>query len=570
MNQFKLTLKIALLAVFVTACGGGGGSAPATQANPGSNANSNPPPDPVADPAPVEPATVAVILTDASINDYDKALATITSIELIGDNGHVQVFSGSETVDFLALADFVEIFAVDESVTPDTYEKIRLRLADLTLVNVVDGGDDIETHVDLVANGKVDLNPQGSFTILPGQVVFVSIDFDMEKSVKLIETGSGKTKMRPVIFANIGTKPAFKNGLARVHGVVDRIAVDGGVFSLCMTQLISRFPPDDGASIDSIDGFCLTVRVDEKTGLFGKDGLPILASDLSIGQELTVVGIVSLNDGPDGPTPRPLPVEADEPTQLPEDDCDDDDVTIDDCGCDDDDVSIDGTNDDDCDDDGDFDTFLLNAIVVEAGPLGTWTRLRGQLKSPIDDQTGLFGLFVFSDQGFPDDTVLTTQVFEKTRIYRVDDDGLKEISAAELMTEDIAALDGVLIPGEVSTGGDPEDLFRTALMLTTPGVSVEPVPEPEVIRGKILTIDAEGGSLMVATAEGDVCVDTDDETLIFEVFLIDKVFESVKVMLGDLTEGNGVGIYGIDDDINCFAADLIIAEGQIEEDPEPN
>ena len=550
MKNFTLALYIALLAIFLTACGGGGGSAPAS--NSGTTPTANPAPDPIA--TPVEPATVAVILTDASIKDYDKALATITSIELIGDNGHVQIFSGSETVDFLQLADFVEIFAVDESVTPDTYEKIRLHLSDMTLVNVVDGGNDIETPVDLVANGKVDLNPRESFTILPSQVVFVSIDFDMEKSVKLIETGNGKTKMRPVIFVNIGTKPAFKNGLARVHGVVDRIAVDGGVFSLCMTQLISRFPPSDGPSID---GFCLTVQVDEKTGLFGKDGQPILASDLSIGQELTVVGIVSLNDGPDGPTPKPLPAGADEPAQLPEDDCRDDDVTIDD------------NEDDECRDDGEFDSFALRAIVIEAGPLGTWMRLRGQLKSPVDDLTGLFGLFVFPGQGFSDDTVLTTQAFPKTRIYRIDGDGLREISAAELRTEDIAALDGVLIPGEVSTGGDPEDLFRTALMLTTPGVSIDPVPEPVVIKGKILQIMAEENSLIIATEEGDRCVSTDDETLIFEVFLVDKVFESVKVMLDELTEGSGVGIYGVDDEINCFAADLIIAEGQVGIEPEP-
>ena len=548
MSKINLALLIALLTFFLTACGGGGGgSAPAT--NSGANANSNPAPDPVADPAPIEPATVAVILTDASIKDYDKALATITSIELIGENGHVQIFSGSETVDFLQLSDFVEVFAVDETVTPDTYEKVRLRLSNMTLVNVVDGGDDIETHVDLVANGKVDLNPRDSFTILPGQVVFVSIDFDMGKSVKLIETGSGKTKMRPVIFVNIGTRPAFKNGLARVHGVVDRLAVDGSVFSLCMTQLLSRFPPSDGPSID---GFCLTVRVDEKTGLFGKDGQPILAADLTIGQELTVVGIVSLNDGPDGPTPKPLPVSADEPTQLPEDDCPDDDVTI-----------------DGCPGDGEFDTFAMDAIVVEAGPLGTWMRLRGQLKTPVDDQTGLFGLFVFSGQGFPDDTVLTTQVFEKTRIYRINEDGLTEISAAELRTEDVAALDGVLIPGEVSTGGDPEDLLRAALMLTTPGVSIEPVPEPEVIKGKILTIDREADSLVVATEEGDRCVDTDEDTLIFEVFLVDKVFESVKIMFDELSVGSGVGIYGIDDDINCFAAELIIAEGQASTEPVP-
>lgn len=136
MKELKLSLISALLAVFVTACGGGGSAA---TSNPRSNSN------PVADPVPVAPATVAVVITDASINDYDRALATITSIELLGDNGHVQIFSGSETVDFLRLTDFVELFAVDETVPPGEYDKIRLHVSDMTLVNVVDGGDDVET-----------------------------------------------------------------------------------------------------------------------------------------------------------------------------------------------------------------------------------------------------------------------------------------------------------------------------------------------------------------------------------------------------------------------------------------
>jgi len=519
MKKLQLLFIITLLAIFVSACGGGGGGSTAV-----SPSNTNSDSNTVADPAPIVPATVAVVITDASINDYDKALATITSIELLGDSGHVQIFSGSETVDFLQLSDFVELFVVDGNVPPGDYDKIRLRLSNMTLVNVVDGGDDIETHVDLVANGKVDLNPQGTFTLLPGQVVFISIDFDLEKSLKLTETGKGSIKLRPVIFVEIGTTPAFKDGLARVHGVVDGIADDLASFRMCMTQLISRFPPGDGASID---GFCLTVRLDEKTGLFAKDGSPMMASELSIGQELTVVGILGLGDG--GPMPTPLP-------------------------------------EDSSDDGDDVDAFAMDAIVVEAGPLGTWIRLRGQLKSPVDDKTGFFGLFVFPEQGFPDDTVLTTQVFPKTRIYRIDDSGLREITAAELMTEDHAVLDGVLIPADVSTDQD-DDVLRSALMLTTPA-STTP-PEAEVIKGKILTIDAEAQSLMVATEEGDRCVSTDDETLIFEVFLIDKVFESVKVMLGDLSEGSGVGIYGVDDGVNCFAADLIIAEGQIDVDPEP-
>lgn len=555
MTHFSSALRAALICMFVSACGGGSAPAPVSGSN--QDTNTTPPP------SPVEPATVAVIITDVRIDDYDKAIATINSIELIGDSGNVEIFRGSETIDFLELADFVEIFAVDEAVPPGTYEKIRLILSDLTLVKVVDDGDDIETHIELVANGKVDLNPQGSFDLLPGQVVFASIDFDMKKSVKLIETGNGRLKMRPVIFAHIGARPAFKNGLARVHGVVDRIAIDGSVFSLCMTQLLSRFPPSDGPSVD---GFCVTVRVDEKTGLFGEDGLPILPADLSLGQELTVVGVVGLNGGPDGPTPRPLPAEAASPEQLPGAGCNDDEVSIDDCGCDDDAVSI-----DDCPDDG-FDTFALDAIVVEAGPLGTWTRVRGQLKSRVDDQTGLFGLFVFSGQGFPENTVLTTQVFETSRIYRVDEAGLRKISAVELMTEDIAGLDGVLIPGEVSTGGDSEDLLRAALMLTTPGVSIDPPePEPDVIRGKILSIDTEAGSMIVATEAGDRCVDSDDDTLIFEASLVDKVFEFVKVTLGDLTAGGGVGVYGIDDGVNCFAAELVVAAGDDDAEirPEP-
>ncbi len=535
MKKLQLFFSITLLAIFVSACGGGGGGSSAVSP---SNTNSDSDSNTVADPAPVTPATVAVVITDASINDYDKALATITSIELLGDSGHVQIFNGSETVDFLLLADFVELFVVDGNVPPGDYDKIRLRLSNMTLVNVVDGGDDIETHVDLVANGKVDLNPQGTFTLLPGQVVFISIDFELEKSLKLTETGKGKIKLRPVIFVEIGTTPAFKDGLARVHGVVDGIADDFGSFRMCMTQLISRFPPDDGASID---GFCLAVRVDEKTGLFAKDGKPITVGDLTNGQELTVVGILGLNDGEDGPTPKPLPVGINEPTQLPED----------------------GSGED-----GDFATFALNAIVVEAGPFETWMRVRGQLKSPVDE-SGFFGLFIFPGQGYPDDTVVTTQVFEKTRIYRIDGDGLREISAVELMTEDHVALDGVLIPADVSTD-QAEDLIRSALILATPARPIPPPIEPTVIKGKIQQIKAEENSLIVTTDEsGDRCVSTDDETLIFEVFIIDKVFESVKVMLGDLSEGSGVGIYGVDDGVNCFAADLIIAEGQVDEGPEP-
>jgi hypothetical protein len=43
----------------------------------------------------------------------------------------------------------------------------------------------------------------------------------------------------------------------------------------------------------------------------------------------------------------------------------------------------------------------------------------------------------------------------------------------------------------------------------------------------------------------------------------------VKIMFDELSVGSGVGVYGIDDDINCFAAELIIAEGQASTEPVP-
>ena len=67
-----LSISLALIS-----CGGGGGS---TAGSVGGTS--------------VAPATVAIALTDAPSSSYDQALATITSIQLLGNGAPVALFIG--------------------------------------------------------------------------------------------------------------------------------------------------------------------------------------------------------------------------------------------------------------------------------------------------------------------------------------------------------------------------------------------------------------------------------------------------------------------------------------------
>ena len=216
-------------ALTLTACGGGGGSA--------------------AGPAPSDAtATVGVLITDAPVGQWDEAIATITSVTLIGDDGQVELFSGSQTLDLLKLADFSELFAVSDDVPAGRYSKIRLQLSDLVLNDInPDTGNVIDSEQpQLVGNGKIDLNPRDSFVLAGGDVIFIELDFDMEKSLKITETGNGKLIIRPVVFVDIRTKRP-QGRLSRVHGEITEIDPLTGDFRLCQTVYVSNWD-DDGTS----------------------------------------------------------------------------------------------------------------------------------------------------------------------------------------------------------------------------------------------------------------------------------------------------------------------------------
>ncbi len=491
---FRLSASI-VLAVTLVSCGGGSST-----------------PDPVAVTPPVvaTTATVAIILTDASADDYDHAFVNITSVELLSDDGNQTIFEGDETVDLLALRVTVQLFAVNENVTPTNVQKIRIKASGMILVVDHDDGLTTETNVELVANGKIDLNPLGTFPITAGEVVFVSLDWDVNESLKLTETGQGKIIMRPVIFVEIGTEPAFKEGLIRVTGMVELIASDFTVFRICSGDGAAQLPTDP-----ILSALCLDVILTDNTGIFGEDGLPIMVSDLVKGDVVTVLGL--LRRSMDGPAVTPLQ----------------------DGGAD-----VDPT------------TFQVLAIVVEGGDPGVWQQLLGTLKSEVDAVEGTFDFLLDNGQGFPDDTVLTGDLDPATRIFLISrDTGVTEITGADLMTEDRAAVDAVQVAAD--DAADP-DVLRIAIMLArTPGAD-----DVASIQGVVLSVDSGAGSLMVATDSMDRCVTTDADTRIFEVLVNDDSVENMPATLDDLDIGSMVFVTGEEDGAGCFAADLIIAEGQ--------
>jgi hypothetical protein len=494
----KTTIRMSawiVLAMTLASCGGGSSAPEQVNFQPGPTATT---------------ATVAIVLTDAVADDYDHAFATITSVELLSDGGHQQIFSGDETVDLLALRDTVQLFAVNENVEPGTFSKIRVIASGLTLAVDNSDGSMTETDVDLVANGKIDLNPRGDFTIAAGEIVFVSLDWDMNESMKLTETGNGRTIMRPVVFVEIGTEPAFKEGLIRVTGEVELVAADFTVFRICPSDGAAQFPVEP-----LLGTLCLDVMVNDKTGLFGEDGLPVMVSDLTPGDLVTVLGV--LRRTMDGPAITPLEDEGGPVEATP---------------------------------------FQVLAIVVEGGDPANWQQLRGTLQSAVDSTSNVFDFLLDNGQGFPDDTTLTGQLYDTSRIFMLSHDtGVTEIVAGDLMADDRAGVDSVQVPAD--DAADP-DILRIAIMLArTPGDG-----DSASLEGVILSVDATAGTLMLAADSLDRCVTTDGDTRIFQVVVNDDSVENIPATLDDLTVGSPVFVTGEEDGAGCFAADLIVAEGQ--------
>ncbi len=520
---FALTLLLA-------ACGGGGGGASTAPV-------ATPPPDSQIP----DTGTVGVIITDASTEDFDRILATITSIELRGDDADAVIFSGEETIDLLELESFTELFAVADGVPAGDYNKIRLRLSELSLVRTDDMGNAIETiNVALPGNGKVDLNPRQTFFVMPGSTLLLELDIDAHKSIKVTGTGNGtRYNFRPVVFVKIQEADDVAR-LARLHGTVEEIDDTTGEFVLCQTDFVSD--PDDEDSDAHDDGQCLTVVSGEETGVFGADGEPADLSTLMVGDALTAIGTLRVSDESTAGGSGDSDSESDSDGDSDSDGSDDD-------GDSDSDSESDSDGDSDSDSDAGFDDddLILDAAVIELGPLGTFERLEGVLTSDFDAATGTFTLMLDDGQGFGDDSAVTALLQDGARVFDMDGMALDESALVEGAE---GVFDGVLMLSDT----DPATLKTVLAVLDTPDDA------PDTLSGTILSVDPMGLSLMLSTDMGDRCVDVTDDADITLVTITDDGTDSDTVGLDALMAGMTAQLFGMEDVGGCFLADTIRAE----------
>ena len=504
MQAFFRLLYSALFVFVLAACSGGSSTSPSGATSQNSSNTSNGP----------TTGKVTVLLTDGPGTDWDQAIATITSIELLGDNGNQQIFDGSSTVDLLRLPDFYDVFSIAEDITPDTFQKIRIFVETLELVELDDAGNELQRVVaQLVGGGKIDLKPREDFVIGPGDSLYIELDFDMNKAFKTTTTGNGRVIVRPVVLVNITREPPVGR-LTRLRGTVSEIDADLHAFLLCQDELVSAMHDDDEAEEDESDNgdddydrHCIDVSTDDLTGFFAADGQPIGFDALAVDDLVTAVGHL----------------------RRQEDDEEDDDDSED---------ESDDASDHDSEDD-----VVLHAVTVEVGE--DFRRVSGVAETIL--QGDVFDLALNPGQELgTDEEVLQTQVYPQTRIFGKD--------GIELGTDAIAPGIDVLADGVLVSAEGMSDTLRAALLI----LDLDIGPDEEVLRGDIVSLNFDAGTLQLLVGDTERCVNANHA----DIFLVSNVdgFSSERVDLGDLEPMQSADVFGEGEDAaGCFSATNILA-----------
>ena len=483
----------AVAALSLSACGGGGSGSDGSGIGGGDSPS-------------LTTGTVAVLMTDAPTDAFCRIYATVESIDLLGTSGTpTNVFVGPETVDLLQMRNYTDFFAIDTAVPIGSYEKVRLTLSDLALVECNDAGEpeaeDLWEHPRLPGNGKMDLNPRGMFEVIGGETLIIELDMDMNKSLHVHQTGNGRWQFRPVIFVTI--RPDDMK-LVRVYGRVGNLG--DNAFNLCPVEPASS-TDDDGAVAGTE---CIEVFDLGNASIFNETGTPVGPGIIANDDLLTATGFLGLHDDSDG--------------------------------------------------DSRMDDLRLDPVVIEIGPLGTFQRIRGAVVSALgnndvfefdgallDPAAGVFDVLFQRD---------VVEGYESTRIYALGSNQPLTLAALQPGTE-----------GEVSgvftnplTSGEP---LKSSLIVldqdTTPAVAILDATidtiaadNDAVPATRRLTVDA--GTLL------DQCVKTDAVTRYLLITESATSSETTEITFADLASGNSVDVYGAADPAEpttCVLADTI-------------
>ncbi|UCB54999.1 MAG: DUF4382 domain-containing protein [Thiotrichales bacterium] len=338
--------------------------------------------------------SVALLLTDAPSDIFEEVNITVVKAELLSDGGRVTLFQGERTFNLLDLTD-ARIFAIREGIPAGTYSKIRLTLTDIELVDYNDNddpSDDKTYHPKLPGNGKLDLNPRGTFDVVPGGTLVIQIDMDANKSIHIVKRGrNDEYNFRPVVFIDIVTD-AFQERFVKLHGNMFNIDSTNQSFDLCNTDIPVQVDDDH---IKTGTRGCVHVETDSSTSIFDASGAPAGFGDLGDGEPATVFGRLQ---------------------------------------------RVHHSDDDDDDDDHEMHDLVLKAALIELGPETGFQKLSGIATSSVDT-TDQFTMDVDPGQGLLTPLNLTVQIQKGTLL--INRKG-QPVSATDIATGKLVSVRGVL------------------------------------------------------------------------------------------------------------------------------
>lgn len=242
--------------------------------------------DNITNPGQTGTSGVVLLMHDAPIDSLSEVWLTVNSVRLLtsadddadtteaeddsSDTSGTIALSEPVRMNLLALDSISRVLAV-ASVPEGVYSKIRLYVSDPLFV-MEDATEIPAEQIKLVANGKVDLNPQGDVIVTTDAFTVVSLDLDAENSVQVNQTGNEKYILRPQVFVD-----------ATVDSL-ESVELMGGVI-----VSIDRTAGEITVSIPGSDE-TIVVVIDESTELQDTGGAPLSITSISAGMAIDIHG----------------------------------------------------------------------------------------------------------------------------------------------------------------------------------------------------------------------------------------------------------------------------------------
>ncbi len=487
----KLTkaASIAFALLMIAGCGGGGSSNGSQTVAMGIGSSDT-------------TGVVGILITDGPSDDFTRIIMRISRVELLGDGDPQTVFEGDLTFDLLSLRNHASLLSISDEVAVGDYDKIRLRVTSITLYYLDDSDTEVSADVRVPANGKVDLNPRGTFTVAADNALLIQIDLDAKKSIHIVGTGNDDFRFRPVVFVDIDER-AIPQGLIRVSGVVGEISDDPAYFELCRL---------DDVQVDSLSDGCIQVNTDGATAFFDGDGQPVEFDALVQGEDITVFAEAEV-----------VPIEGDD------DDTDDDTIRL----------------------------VQLHAFVAHKGAPADVLSLDGTAAGSVADDH--FDFQVAAGQEIPEE-LISVQLHPNTRILSGDD--LTDLDPSVIEDGLMAGVSGMVLPGVPE---DPTHLSAALIVVEgeapEEGALTELEGEVISVDAETFTVLTDNEEPPM-----ERCVAPLANARYLTVMDSDDGADHTEVGADYLEAGQRVSVFGGFDEDDCFEADTIIIDESDDDD----